>query len=58
MSYVSLGLGHLPTIGRELNDMAQVVAVMLVIIAIGLIVDRLVFAPLEARVRERWGLQG
>ncbi len=54
--YVSLGLGHLLMIGRELNDMSQVVAVMLVIIAIGLIVDRLVFAPLELRVRERWGL--
>ncbi len=54
--YVSLGLGHLLMIGRELNDMSQVVAVMLVIIAIGLIVDRVVFAPIEARVRERWGL--
>jgi hypothetical protein len=31
---------------------------MLVIIAIGLAVDRLVFAPLESRVREWWGLQG
>lgn len=56
--YVSLGLGHLLMIGRELNDMSQVIAVMLVIIAIGLMVDRLVFAPIEARVRERWGLTG
>lgn len=54
--YVSLGLGHLLMIGRELNDMSQVIAVMLVIIAIGLIVDRLIFAPIESRVRERWGL--
>jgi len=54
--YVSLGLGHLLMIGRELNDMAQVIAVMLVIIAIGLIVDRVIFAPIESRVRERWGL--
>jgi len=30
--------------------------VMLVIIAIGLVVDRLIFAPIEARVRQRWGL--
>ncbi len=56
--YVSLGLGHLLMMGRDLNDMSQVVAVMLVIIAIGLAVDRLIFAPLELRVRERWGLQG
>lgn len=56
--YVSLGLGQLLSMGRDLNDMNQVVAVMLIIIAIGLVVDRLVFAPLEARVRERWGLAG
>ena len=54
--YVSFGLGHLLNIGRELNDMSQVIAVMLVIIAIGLIVDRLIFVPIESRVRERWGL--
>jgi hypothetical protein len=30
---------------------------MLVIIAIGLIVDFLIFGPLERRIRERWGLQ-
>ena len=54
--YVSLGLGQLLMMGRDLNDMNQVVAVMLVIIVIGLVVDRLVFAPIESRVRERWGL--
>lgn len=54
--YVSLGLGQLLMMGRELNDMSQVIAVMLVIIALGLIVDRLVFAPVERRVREQWGL--
>jgi NitT/TauT family transport system permease protein len=54
--YVSLGLGQLLSMGRELNDMSQVIAVMLVIIVIGLIVDRAIFAPLEKRVRERWGL--
>jgi NitT/TauT family transport system permease protein len=56
--YVSLGLGQLLMMGRELNDMSQVVAVMLVIIAIGLVVDRLIFAVLESRVRARWGLHG
>jgi NitT/TauT family transport system permease protein len=55
--YMGLGLGHLLTMGRELNDMSQVIAVMLVIIAIGLLVDSLVFGPLERRIRERWGLQ-
>jgi NitT/TauT family transport system permease protein len=56
--YVSQGLGQLLTMGRDLNDMSQVIAVMVLIIALGLAVDRLVFAPVESRVRERWGLQG
>jgi NitT/TauT family transport system permease protein len=56
--FVSLGLGQLLMMGRELNDMSQVVAVMLIIIAIGLVVDRLIFAVLESRVRARWGLHG
>jgi NitT/TauT family transport system permease protein len=55
--YAGLGLGQLLMMGRELNDMNQVVAVMFLIIAIGLTVDRLIFAPIESRVRERWGLQ-
>ncbi len=54
--YVSLGLGQLLTLGRELNDMSRVMAVMLVIVALGLTVDRLLFAPAERLVRERWGL--
>ena len=54
--YVGLGLGHLLMMGRELNDMNQVIAVMIVIIIIGVVVDRLIFARIENKVRERWGL--
>jgi NitT/TauT family transport system permease protein len=54
--YYSLSLGNLLQSGRDLNDVAQVVAVMLVIIAIGVTVDALIFNPLERRVRTRWGL--
>ncbi len=53
--YGHVGLGHLLMVGRELNDMSQVLAVMVVIIALGLVVDRALFAPLERRVREQWG---
>lgn len=53
---VCLGLGHLLMIGRELNDMSQVIAVMIVIIIIGIMVDRLFFIKVEKRIRERWGL--
>ncbi len=51
----TVGLGNLLHIGRELNNMGMVVAIMLVIIAIGVTVDRLLFGRLEAWVGERWG---
>lgn len=54
--FVSLGLGHLLHMGRELNDISQVFAVMIVIIVIGLIVDFWIFGILERKVRLRWGL--
>ncbi len=50
------GLGNLLMMGRELNDMSQVVAVIIVIIAIGLFTDQFVFGVWEKRVRRRWGL--
>jgi len=56
--YQSVGLGQLLLRGRDLVDMAAVVAVMVVIVAIGLLVNSIIFAPLEARVRRRWGVAG
>ena len=56
--FVSVGLGHLLQTGRELNDMPQVMAVMVVIVAIGLTFDQLIFARIEKRVREQWGMAG
>ena len=53
---VCLGLGHLLTVGRELNDMSRVIAVMVVLATIGILVDRVFFAKVERRIRERWGL--
>lgn len=50
------GLGFLLTMGRELNDMARVIGVMLVIMMLGLAVDRLLFAPLERHLARTWGL--
>lgn len=54
--FVSIGLGHLLQTGRELNDMPQVIAVMVVIVLIGLIFDQLLFSQLEKRLRSRWGM--
>ena len=56
---MSLGLGQLLMMGRELNDMAQVIAVMVIIILLGLLMDHLIFEErLERRVRRRWGFAG
>src|SRR5713101_119886 len=55
--FYTLSLGNLLQTGRDLNDASQVMAVMVVIIAIGVAIDGLIFAPVERRVRTRWGLQ-
>lgn len=54
--FVSLGLGHILMMGRELADMSQVLCVMGVIMAIGLVSESLVFGSVERLVRRRWGL--
>ena len=54
--FVSLSLGHLLSVGRDLNDVSQVVAIMGVIVALGMIMDRVVFGRLEHWVNDRWGL--
>jgi len=56
MIFVGLGLGHLLMIGRDLNDMAQVMSVMLLITLLGLTVDRAFFHLLEKRLQRKWGL--
>jgi NitT/TauT family transport system permease protein len=53
----SIGLGQLLTIGREIFDMGQVIAVMITIIMIGMSIDKLVFEKIESNVRCRWGLE-
>ncbi|MDX1932366.1 MAG: ABC transporter permease [Capsulimonadales bacterium] len=52
------GVGHLLTTGRDLNDMAMVLGMIGVILAIGLLVERAVFFPLERIVARRWGTEG
>ena len=56
MIFVSLGLGQLLMMGRDLNDMSQVIAVMMLIVAIGYVVDGLVFKTIERRLQHKWGL--
>ena len=54
--FFTLSLGNLLQTGRDLNDAAQVMAVMVVIVIVGVAIDQLIFAPFERRVRARWGL--
>jgi NitT/TauT family transport system permease protein len=54
--FVAGGLGQLLQQGRELLDVAQVMAVMLAIVAVGSVVDQVLFRLVELRVRRRWGL--
>jgi NitT/TauT family transport system permease protein len=53
--FVSGGLGQLLATGRELGDMARVLAVMVAIVTLGLVTEVLFFQRLDARVREVWG---
>ena len=54
--FVSPGLGHLLQMGRDLNDISLVVAVMIVIMALGWSVDRFIFSALEQRLRRQRGM--
>jgi NitT/TauT family transport system permease protein len=56
MIFVTLGLGQLLMMGRDLNDMSQVIAVMILIIGLGYLVDGLFFKTVEKRLQQRWGL--
>lgn len=52
-----LGLGFLLNVGRQLSDVSQVIAIMLVILGIGILIDGFVFKRLENKVMSRWGLR-
>jgi NitT/TauT family transport system permease protein len=56
MLYASLGLGQVLMMGRETSNTNAVIAVMILIITIGYIVDGLVFKTIEKRLHQRWGL--
>lgn len=52
------GLGFQLNVGRDFSDVAQVIAVMIVMVGLGMATDKWVFAPFEKRVRTRFGLIG
>lgn len=50
------GLGVILMQGRDFADINQVMAMMIVIVLLGLLIDKLVFGRAEKAVRRRWGL--
>lgn len=52
-----LGLGFLLNVGRQLNDVSQIIAIMILIMGIGIGIDGFVFKKVENRVMSRWGLR-
>jgi NitT/TauT family transport system permease protein len=52
----SVGIGFLLQMGRELNDAAQVIGIMVLTILFGLLLDRFFFGLIQKRILVRWGL--
>lgn len=52
----SIGLGQTLIMGRDLADIDQVMLVMIVIVAIGILIDKLVFSSIEKKVMRKRGL--
>lgn len=50
------GLGQVLMAGRDWGGISQVAAVMVIIIMLGLLVDKAVFHRMESNIRYRWGL--
>ncbi len=50
------GLGQVLMLGRSLGDMGLVLSVMLIIAALGIILDNVVFRRIEQDVLLKWGL--
>ena len=55
--FVSLGLGFLLMMGRELNDISQVIAVIILIMIISVLIDKFIFGIIESRIKRRWGFE-
>lgn len=56
MLVATKGLGQVLMVGRDLADISQVMAVMIVIVILGLGIDKLLFGHIEQNIRHKWGL--
>jgi NitT/TauT family transport system permease protein len=53
---IGFGLGSMLNQGRDLSDMAVVMSAILLILGVGILIELLVFAPIEKRLLHRRGL--
>lgn len=53
---IGFGLGSMLNQGRDLADMTMVMSAILLILAVGILIELLVFAPVEKRLLQRRGL--
>ena len=53
---IGFGLGRLLQQGRELSDLASVLGTIVVILAVGILVELAVFGPIERRLLRGRGL--
>lgn len=53
--FVTLGLGQLLMIGRDLDDISPVVALMTLMVGIGFVVDAFIFRAIERNLRRKMG---
>jgi NitT/TauT family transport system permease protein len=53
---IGFGLGTMLNQSRELADLAGVLATILVILFVGILVELVIFAPIERRLLRRRGL--
>jgi NitT/TauT family transport system permease protein len=54
---LGLGVGQLLDVGRQLGDMSLVIAAILLILVIGVFVERVIFSPIRNRTLRKRGLQ-
>ena len=52
----SVGLGYTLMVGRDLADINQVMTIMLVIICIGILIDKRIFTLAEHHILKKRGL--
>ena len=52
----SIGLGQTLIMGRDLADINQVMLVMLVIVAVGIVIDKCIFSVIEKKLLMKTGL--